>query len=406
MTIEDINKDNYLLYKAIRGSQSQGLATENSDIDTVGIFCAPLDWNLGIRNLSYQDLIESEKKDDILYELNKFILGLSKSNPSCLEALFLDSKYIQYKNPILDPLWNMRDQLLTKACYQTFYHYGLSQIIKAKGLKKKINIDPRRVERRKSILEFCIVPKKDKDGSLGLLDWMKKYNLKQEYCGATRLSGGNQFFSLYYDYASDKDMTLGTLTELKYGQPRFLGFLHIFEWLRGKISKIGSIKYRGLLDPNHDTTQIRCSEISKIDSKHPIIAFQFNENAFKDHCTEFKQYWEWVEKRNPERFNLNQGYNFDSKNLTACVRYLKSGIEILQGKGFKVDRTEIDRDFLLAIKHHKISYSEIMTIIEGLKEEMRSAFENSTLPDAPDIDMLNKIQIDIRKQFYKLCSIP
>jgi len=398
--IKDITKDNYLLFSAIRGSHVFGLATETSDLDTVGLFCSPIEWRLG--PLDYQDIFLSEKNDDVIYELDKFIFGLGKSNPNYLEALFTPEKWITYFNPIIQPLWDIRDQLLTKSCYYSFFNYGLSQISKAKGLKKKINIDPKRVERRKTPLEFCVVPKKDIDGSLNLLDWLARNNLDPKYCGATRLAGGIQFFSLYYDYAADKSMTLENFARLKYNAVTQEDInVHKEEWQRDRESKF--IKYRGLLDPNcEDTSQIRCSEISKADSKYPLIAFQFNENAFKDHCTEYREYWDWVAKRNPDRFNLNQGYNYDSKNMSACVRLLKLGIEILRGEGMKLDRTNIDREFLLDIKLHKLTYDEVMKVVNQLKSDIEIAREQSTLPDQPDLRLLNDLQIKIRKSFYNI----
>ena len=86
-----------------------------------------------------------------------------------------------------------------------------------------------------------------------------------------------------------------------------------------------------------------------------------------------------------------------------CIRIMTMAIEIAEGKGMILDRSETgDRDFLLNIKNHKKSYEEVMGYVEELEKRMNIAFENSTLPEEPDIEELNNILIKIRKNFYKI----
>ena len=48
------------------------------------------------------------------------------------------------------------------------------------------------------------------------------------------------------------------------------------------------------------------------------------------------------------------------------------------------------------------SYDEIITYLESKKGEMEEAMKTSTLPDAIDVDFVNDMLIDIRKQQLKL----
>lgn len=78
------------------------------------------------------------------------------------------------------------------------------------------------------------------------------------------------------------------------------------------------------------------------------------------------------------------------------------GLEIAKGKGFNVDRTDIDRDFIMNIRLGNTSYDEIITYLESKKGEMEEAMKTSTLPEAIDVDFVNDLLINIRKEQLKL----
>ena len=395
---EDIRRDGDLLYEVIRGSQCHGLDTPSSDVDTFGLFICKREELYGFES-SHPLFVNSEKNDDTWSELSKFMFELSKSNPNALESLFIREDLVKYFDPVLSPLFEIREKLITKKCYQAFSSYAKSQIVKAKNLKKAINLDPEEYKERKSILHFCIVPQRSGDGSFRLDKFLEDRGLKPEYCGAVHMSMGQNLYNLYYDFAADKTMTLERLARIKYGISGLGRYRYLGEWRRGLKSE--HIKYRGIIDMNNETSEIRLSSISKDDAKYPICSFQFNSNAYSAHCTEYKRFNDWVKNRNPERYNMNRGYNFDAKNMCECVRLLTMAKEMAEGKGMILDRREAgDREFLLSIKRHEISYEELMKYVESLEKDMRVAFENSKLPEDVDGDELEKIMIRIRKEWY------
>ena len=123
MTFDSIREQNYLLFESIRGSHLFGLNTETSDIDTFGIFYCPEDQLLGTGK-NYIPIVESDKNDDYWDEIGKFIIELQKSNPNALESIFTPEKWIKYFNPVLKPLWDIRDELITKKCFSSFSGYA------------------------------------------------------------------------------------------------------------------------------------------------------------------------------------------------------------------------------------------------------------------------------------------
>lgn len=401
-SFEQIRKDNDLLYESIRGSHLYGLNTEGSDIDTFGLFSASKEELFGYGFL-YEPLVKSDKGDDAWSELSKFVRELSKSNPNALEAIFTPPLYVQHYDSVLDELWAYRDNLLTKECCKSFSSYARSQLRKARGLKKLINTKPTEVKERKSPLSFCYVARSNGDGTTCLVDWLSARHLRPDLCGATHLRNCLEYYSVYYDWGADPDSTLENYVRVTYGDfamSRVEEFKNEFEELIKPGREHGYIKYRGLLDPNNDSTQIRTSEISKDDAKHPICTFQFNANGYSEHCTNYKRYWEWVDKRNPVRYENNLGHDYDSKNMMHVVRLLTMANEIAGGLGLHLRRDEIDRDFLLSIKRHELSFDEIMKYATDLEQKMLDSFENSSLPGVADCRELNQILVRIRERIY------
>lgn len=404
-TFREIREQGDLLYETVRGSTLFGLATENSDIDTFGLFIARPEELLGTR-LRYAPMVNSEKNDDTWDELEKFVVELGKSNPNALEALFTPSKFILHLNPVIQPLLDIRDSLITKQCFKSFRGYAKSQINKMTGLSKAMNIDPDEVKKRKSPLDFCWVPRPKNDGIWSLEKWLRENGLKEKHCGLVRLPNGENLYTAYYDWFADKDLRVEDYARLRYGKEAHNTSAEEWRNLWKELEegkKTEMIKFRGILDSAaQDTTQLRLSSISKDDAREPIVTFQFNQSAFQNHCRKYKEYWEWVAKRNPRRYEENRGHNFDAKNSCHSIRLLRMGKEIAEGRGFLLDRTEIDRDELLKVKAHGFTFDEVREKIMIAEEEMKAAFEKSNLPEEPDKELLEDILIEIRRKHYKM----
>ena len=403
-TFQEIREQGDLLFESVRGSTLFGLATENSDIDTFGVFIARPEELLGTR-LRYSPMVMSQKNDDAWDELEKFVVELRKSNPNILESLFTPEKFVLHKHPLFQVFIDIREQMITKQCFKSFRGYAKSQINKMYGLSKAMNIDPEEVKVRKSPLDFCWVPRPQNDGVWSLEKWLRENGIKQEYCGLARLPKGENLYTLYYDWFNDKELKVEDYARLRYGKQKETTNPRVWEEIMEELREgknTTMIKYRGILDPNApDTTQLRLSSIPKDSAHEPLVTFQFNAPAFQSHCRKYKEYWEWVKNRNPQRYKDNKGAGFDRKNSCHALRLLRVGKELAEGKGFLLDRTDIDREELLEIKSGKSTFEEVRDKIEKADEEMRLAFEQSTIPEEPDPDLLEDILIDIRKKHYK-----
>ena len=157
--------------------------------------------------------------------------------------------------------------------------------------------------------------------------------------------------------------------------------------------------YAGITNPNDysKSNSVRLSSVPK--GEIPICFMTWNKDAYVYHCKKYKEYKDWEVHRNPARYENNLGHNYDSKNLCHCMRLTRMGKELALGQGFNVERTN-DREYLLDIKNHKFSYEEIMAQAEKEKEEMDKAIETCALPDTIDVNEINNILINARKQIY------
>jgi hypothetical protein len=84
------------------------------------------------------------------------------------------------------------------------------------------------------------------------------------------------------------------------------------------------------------------------------------------------------------------------------ARLLAMGIEIARGEGVKIDRRGIDRDWLLQIRNGDIVYEDLMKYLTSRDQEMKDAMAASTLPDEIDLDFVDNIIREVRKEFYGL----
>ena len=126
----------------------------------------------------------------------------------------------------------------------------------------------------------------------------------------------------------------------------------------------------------------------------------FNRNGYSTYCKEYREYWEWVEKRNEDRYEntKSHGKKYDSKNMMHVFRLLDMAIEI--GTQQQVNVKRPNRTFLLEIKDGKFEYDELLEMANLKQTEMESAFANSSLQDKPDLKLINELTFRLRDRFY------
>lgn len=353
MKLEELKDSNYIIFECISGSRAYGLDTATSDTDIRGVFILPLDI---FYSLDYIGQISNESNDIVYYELRRFIELCTNNNPNILELLNVPDHCVLYKHPIFDSIKS--SMFLSRKCEMSFGNYAYSQIKKARGLNKKI-VNP--VEKiQKSVLDFCSVYE---DGSsIGLRRYLEIKRLKQEGCGLSKIPHMKDCFNLYHDQR---------------------------------------VKYNGIIKSDN-SNEVALSSIPK--DQTPLTILFFNRDGYSTYCKKYREYWDWVDKRNENRYltTIAHGKNFDSKNMMHTIRLLYMAEEIATKKKVVVARA--DREHLLSIKEGKYDYDELLLKAESLKAELKSIYQKSDLQEQPDIIAINKLLIRMRKEFYSFSN--
>ncbi|QOG90204.1 nucleotidyltransferase domain-containing protein [Flavobacterium columnare] len=351
MTIQDLRSQNLILLEVISGSKSFGLDTPSSDTDIKGVFYLPKDKFFG---LEYIPQISNETNDIVYYELGRFVELLLKNNPNILEILATPEDCILYKHPIMEQL--RLEDFLSKLCKDTFTGYAITQIKKAKTLKKKI-VNPMKKE-RKSLLDFCFILQGPT--TIPLKEWCKTNTFLQEHCGLLNIPHSKGIYAVFYD-------------------------------------KNQTFQYKGII-ANERTNKLLLSPIPK--EEKPIGYLYYNQEAYSVYCKEYKAYWNWVEKRNKARYHANEqhGKHYDSKNMMHTIRLLQSALQI--GKTARLTIRVSNREELLAIKTGSINYDQLMQSAETLLQAIEEVYDNVNLKEKPNYNQAEDLLIKMRNTLY------
>ncbi len=349
LTIDWIKNNDLLIFEVITGSKAYGLDTKKSDTDIRGVFVLPKNMFYG---LEYTAQVNNETNDIVYYELKRFMKLLSKNNPNILEMLGTPQSCVLLKDKMMDGL--KPEMFLSKQCEQSFANYAFTQIKKASGLEKKI-VNPV-AEERKSVADFCFVYKEKE--AISLKTFLDEKGLDQSRIGLASISHVRDCYNLYYSE---------------------------------------DFKYSGVTR-KENANDVSLTSIPK--GEMPIAMLYFNKDAYSVYCRQYKEYWEWVAKRNDERYKTTMlhGKNYDSKNMMHVFRLLLMAKEIATEGKINVYRN--DRDFLFGIKDGMFEYDELVQKAEALKEELPLLYQNSNLIDKPDVGKIEKLLLRMRNGYY------
>lgn len=356
MTISDLRRQNLIIFEAISGSRAYGTSLPHSDTDLKGVFVLPEEQFFG---LDYVPQVANETNDEVFYELRRFVELLLKNNPTVLELLGTPADCIIYKHPLFDEFKAV--DFLSKLCRQSFAEYAVAQIRKAKGLNKKINHpEP---PARKSVLDFCYVTAGA--GAQPVDAWLERKGIEMAQCGLANVPHLTDLYALFVDATPNR--------------------MH---------------HYRGLVRDVEASQDVQLSAVPK--GEEPVAYLSFNRNGYSTYCRVFREYWDWVEKRNSERYQntVQHGKNYDAKNMLHVFRLLQMAEEIAVSGELNVRRP--NREFLLQIRRGEFEYDALLAEAGQLVERVEVAFASSGLPEMPDKAAAELLLRRVRKQFYQI----
>ncbi len=351
MTLEQLKDRGLLLFECISGSHAYGLSHANSDVDKRGVFVLAQKQFYGLEQI---DQVNDATNDESYYELKKFVQLLAKNNPNFLEVLLSPEDCILYRHPLFERL--KPEGFISRRCQDSFAGYAFSQIKKARGLNKKI-LNPVDQE-RKSVLDFCYV--NWEAGSLPLTEFLARKQWQQEHCGLVKINHMQDLYALFHDSAGN---------------------------------------YSGI-QAGPKSNEVSLSSIPKGAS---IAAYlYFNRDGYSTYCKDYRQYWEWVAKRNEHRYQntMQHGKNYDAKNMMHTFRLLHLAEEIAKTGRFELRRSK-DVEFLWQIRRGAFEYDDLVKMAEEKIEAIKALFAVSDLPAQPDEKKIGHLLFEIRRDFYQ-----
>ena len=322
-----------ILLSTIAGSISYGLNTADSDVDIRGVFAHPIN---DILVGEYERVIQQANNDVIYTEIGFFLEQLRKNTPSALEVLFtIDPECVQFRDKRFDPLM---EKVLSKKCFYTFGAYAQSQIQKAKSINKR-SANPMPKE-RKTLKDFSWVL--CDQYSVPYKEWLDCSGIKETNLSLCKMNHAENLFVLY-------------------SHPCEAG---------------------PILDMN---TNIVSVPKDAIPVAHVIINFP----AYQKHCKDYKEYWDWVAKRNEKRYFTNVEKTsdktfYDTKNMMHLFRLMSLCREILKDGTLTVKYNPIQKQFLLKIRNGDFEYEYLMKLANEKSLELKELFDKSELPEEPD----------------------
>jgi len=362
MNIQDLRDQGLIIFEAIGGSRAYGTELPTSDTDIRGVFICPQDVILGT---GYVGQVNDQTNDVVFYEIRKFLELVKTNNPNILELLNTPEDCIISKDPLFDLILEHKERFITKRTRNSFGGYAVQQIKKARGLNKKI-VKPEISKVKKSPLDFCYVigGNFELTGSLPITKWLADRYMEQSYCGLTVIPNARDTYALYFCISPE---------------------------------------YKGIvkeIDGEFVSNALRLTSIEK--GLTPDCYISYNKDGYTKYCKDYKEYWEWVEKRNPDRYaeTIKHAKGYDAKNLMHCHRLLDMAIEILDGQGINVRRP--NREYLLSIRKGDMDYDTLLADAEDKLEQMDLLFKDSDLPESLPHELINSLLIEIRTKFYAI----
>jgi predicted nucleotidyltransferase len=88
------------------------------------------------------------------------------------------------------------------------------------------------------------------------------------------------------------------------------------------------------------------------------------------------------------------------KHAMHLIRLFLTGKDILEGRGIHTYR-EKERPMLLAIRNGEIPLNEVFRMAEEGEEQLKQAYQESELPDSPDMDAILELETDIYSRYLK-----
>jgi len=371
--IEKLVTDN-IIFQGVLGSHAYGINIEGSDEDIGGVALIPdKDYYIGNKSFGQLDSFKDEngnKIDKVIYNFEKIIKLASDCNPNIMDYLFLPDKCIQICKPEWQRVLENWDMFISKKARFTFSGYAYSQLSRIKNHRNYLLNPPKKKPERIDfkLSEKSIFPETQYEAIVNISTDFVEPELRDDFYIECTSMVDEQMYGIFNRYIKDTLVPVA-LQRFKVGQKHFLTML---------------------------------SSIQSMYLKDEYTVMASNELAYSVAKKYWDKYQDWKKNRNPARQKLEAKCGFDAKHAGHLIRIMRMGLEILEGKGILVDRTNIDRDELLDIRLGNVPFDNVIEMYDKYEEKMKTIYNDSPIPKAVDLEKINQLKMDIiEKRVWK-----
>lgn len=141
------------------------------------------------------------------------------------------------------------------------------------------------------------------------------------------------------------------------------------------------------------------NEGKQVEMTEEILTLFLREKQYAAAKDNWDKYENWKVKRNEARASLEAQFGYDTKHAGHLVRLMRMCKEILTEGKVYVRRP--DAEELLAIRHGKWTYEQVVEHAEKLDVECGELYKTSKLPHAPDRDAIDRRVIDMTERYLR-----
>lgn len=335
-------------YLAKHGSHAYGLNTELSDIDLRGVAFANTTKYIGMFE-NFEQFTQNGDYDVVIFEFQKFLKLCANSNPNYLEILFVPDSCIVHQTPMGEKLRAFKENFLSKKIRFTLSGYAHSQLKRINGHHKWLKNPPKASPTRESY---------------GLPDYRELSKDKLE-AALSVIRKDMEEWDFNWDNISNEER-IALTNEYENHLLRFHVDKEDYKFFENTAYKLG-------YDSN-------------------FIEVLVKEKQYRAANKEFIQYEEWKAKRNPKRAELEAKFFYDTKHASHLVRLMRMCKEVLLTGKLNVDRTNIDKEELLAIKNKGIwTYEQLIEWSTKQEQEIAEIYKTCTiLPNQADTKLISE----------------
>lgn len=370
MKHEDIEKNK--IFEFIRGSQAYGTNTPESDEDIGGVVMPTKEIILGVKKFDVLDSWKDEqgnKIDKSMYNMNKAFDLFIDNNPNMLDFLYAPERCIKFATKEWERIAEIRDEFLCTKAKFTFQGYAYAQM--------------KRLESHRTFLRHPVSQPNRVDFGLPEKSMFPETQIEV----VARLASE-------YVKEEDRDAFMNDITSVMHSE----GALTFKKYIAPELYPIAITDFkRGM----HNFLRM-ISSLSGCYLKDEYVEIANKELQFLTKQKEWDAYCEWKKNRNAKRAAIEAKTSYDCKHASHLIRLAQMSTEILEGKGVLVDRTNIDREYLLDIRNGKYEFDYILEQSRMLSDKAEELYKTTTLKKKPNLELINNLRMELlEEQLFK-----